>query len=45
MVRLTNTEKYEDNNEFGNRVLALWVGKGYYHFTTYDKAANKVSVH
>lgn len=43
MIRLTSTEKYEDNNEFGNRVLAIWTGKGYYHFTTYDKATNKVS--
>lgn len=44
-VRLTDSVKYEDNNEFGNRILATWAGKGYYHFTTYDKAANKVSIH
>lgn len=44
LVRLTNTEKYEDNAEFGNRILATWVGKGYYHFTTYDKKTNKISV-
>ncbi|CAD8140693.1 unnamed protein product [Paramecium octaurelia] len=44
LVRLTNTEKYEDNAEFGNRILATWVGKGYYHFTTYDKKTNKISM-
>ena len=44
LIRLTNTEKYEDNVELGNRVLAIWVGKGYYHFTTYNKASNKVSI-
>ena len=37
LIRLTNTEKFEDNVELGNRVLAIWVGKGYYHFTTYNK--------
>ena len=38
LIRLTNSEKYEDNVELGNRVLAIWVGKGYYQFTTYNKA-------
>lgn len=44
MIRLTNTEKYEDNVSLGNRVLAIWTGKGYYHFTTYDKKTNKASI-
>jgi hypothetical protein len=44
LIRLSNTRKYEDMSAFGNRVLAIWVGKGYYHFTTYDKKANKVNV-
>jgi hypothetical protein len=44
LIRLSNTEKYEDNAAFGNRVLAIWVGKGYYHFTTYDKKTNKISI-
>ena len=44
LIRLTNTDKFEDNVELGNRVLAIWVGKGYYHFTTYNKALNKVSI-
>jgi len=25
-------------------VLAIWTGKGYYHFTTYDKKTNKASI-
>ena len=41
---MTSTEKYEDNVALGNRVLAIWAGKGYYHFTTYDKKTNKASV-
>lgn len=44
LIRLTNTEKYEDNVALGNRVLAIWAGKGYYHFTTYDKKTNKASI-
>lgn len=44
LIRLTSTEKYEDNSQLGNRVLATWAGKGYYHFTTYDKAQNKISI-
>lgn len=45
LVRLTNTEKYEDNSQLGNRVLAIWVGKNAYHYTTYDKTTNKPSIH
>lgn len=29
----------------GNRVLANWVGKGAYHFATYDKLTNKPNVY
>lgn len=25
-------------------MLAVWVGKGFYHFTTYNKIGNKVSI-
>ena len=33
--RLTRNKNYE-NMKLGDRVLALWQGAGYYHFTTYD---------
>ncbi|CAD8058815.1 unnamed protein product [Paramecium sonneborni] len=44
LIRLTSTEQYEDAVQLGNRVLAIWVGKGYYHFTTYNKIGNKISI-
>lgn len=44
LIRLTNTQKYEDSNQLGNRVLAVFIGKGYYHFTTYDISKKKASI-
>ena len=31
LIRWVDTDKFEDNVELGNRVLASWVGKYYYH--------------
>lgn len=28
----------------GDRALAIWVGAGYYHFTTYNQANNLPSI-
>jgi len=42
MARLTKNEKFGDAG-LGDRTLALWLGRGFYHFTTYDGGnANKV---
>lgn len=42
MARLTKNEKLGDAG-LGDRTLALWLGKGFYHFTTYDGGnVNKV---
>jgi len=35
MARVTKNEKLADIG-VGDRTLALWLGKGYYHFTTYN---------
>lgn len=34
MARLTRNEKLGDVG-LGDRTLALWLGKGFYHFTSY----------
>lgn len=44
VIRLCNTKKYEDLAALGNRVLAIWVGKGFYYFTTYDKKTGRPDV-
>lgn len=35
MARLTKNEKLNDIG-VGDRTLALWFGRGFYHFTTYS---------
>lgn len=44
LIRLSNQRKYNDMTNNGDRVLAIWVGKGFYHFTTYDQKANQVNI-
>jgi hypothetical protein len=44
VIRLSNTQKHEDLAALGNRVLAIWVGKGFYYFTTYDKKTGRPDV-
>ena len=42
--RLTINENYEgDARAHGDRTLAIWVGAGYYHFTTYGLAPDNVN--
>jgi hypothetical protein len=34
---------YDDMKTVGDRTLAIWVGKGFYHFTTYNLKNNVVN--
>lgn len=34
--RLTVNKDWNDASKLGDRTLAIWVGAGYYHFTTYN---------
>lgn len=44
LSRLTIYENYEgDARSLGDRTLAIWVGAGYYHFTTYGIAPANVN--
>lgn len=36
LIRLTNQRNLNDMTNMGDRTLAIWIGKGFYHFTTYD---------
>jgi hypothetical protein len=44
LIRLTTTTNYEDLAAPGNRCLGNWIGKGFYHFTTYDVTSSKNNV-
>lgn len=37
-VSRLSMNKKDENNQMGDRLLAIWLGKGYYHFTTCDEA-------
>jgi len=44
LARLTLNANYEgDARAYGDRTLAIWVGGGYYHFTTYGLAPESVN--
>jgi hypothetical protein len=43
MSRLT-ANKNSDNINMGDRLLAIWLGKGFYHFTSCDKPSNQPNV-
>lgn len=43
VARLTSNKKY-DNIGMGDRILALWLGKGFYHFTTCDAPKSNPNV-
>jgi hypothetical protein len=34
---LTTNKKHQDKSKPGDRLLAVFIGKGYYHFSTYEK--------
>lgn len=44
LVRLTTTTEYDDIAQPGNRCLATFVGRGFYHFATYDTTSQKNNV-
>lgn len=44
IARLTSNEKYTDAQNFGDRLLAILMGKGYYHFATYNTDPPNMSV-
>ena len=37
LVRFTIVKDNKDNTNLGDRALAIWIGSGYYHFTTYNQ--------
>lgn len=41
LARVTRNRQLSDIG-LGDRSLGLWLGKGFYHFTTYDKAIPNV---
>ena len=36
LIRFTIVKDNKDNTNLGDRALAIWIGSGYYHFTTYN---------
>lgn len=43
LARFTVTKDYQDMKELGDRTLAIFIGKGFYHFTTYNMNNNAVN--
>lgn len=43
LVRLTTNKPYADMAALGDRDLAIWIGRGFYHFTTYNLKTNVVN--
>ena len=44
VARLTINENNADVTNLGDRTLAVFIGRGYYHFATYDLITNDVNV-
>jgi hypothetical protein len=42
--RLTTNRNNGDLTKLGDRTLGVWIGRGYYHFATYDVNTNQVNV-
>lgn len=45
LSRLTTNDNFGDITNLGDRTLAIWVGRGYYYFTTYDINSRNSDVH
>ena len=43
LARFTVTKEYQDMKDLGDRTLAIFIGKGFYHFTTYNMNNNAVN--
>lgn len=41
LARFTTNENYGDTG-YADRTLAIWVGTGFYHFTTYSNGNNNI---
>lgn len=44
LARFATNKEVEDAKSVGDRTLAIFIAKGYYHFTTYSLNGNKLSV-
>lgn len=44
MARVTSNHNYHDSENFGDRLLAVWLGKSFYHFATYNTDPPSMSV-
>jgi hypothetical protein len=44
LIRLSANKEVEDAQKVGDRTLAIFLGKGFYHFTTYNMVGRKPSV-
>jgi hypothetical protein len=44
MSRLTSNKEYHDMESYGDRMLAIWMGRGFYHFATYNTDPPTMSV-
>lgn len=42
--RLTVNKNWNDASKLGDRTLAIWVGAGFYHFTTYNISPANVNI-
>lgn len=42
---MTTTPAYQDVSKLGNRALAVFVGKGYYNFATYDVTRDLTNIY
>lgn len=45
IIRMSTTPVYEDLAKMGNRALAVFVGKGFYHYSTYDITRDLANVY
>lgn len=43
LSRFTVNRGFGDVASHGDRTLAIWIGQGYYHFTTHDTITNRVN--
>jgi hypothetical protein len=44
LARFSSNEEVEDAKNMGDRTLAVFIGAGFYHFTTYNLVGPKVNV-
>jgi len=42
LARMSTNRALKDATNPGDRTLAIWIGRGFYHFATYTKESNNV---